>query len=155
MDGFNLPPGGMGPLDPTDIRTDDEIDTDPDCALCQEAATTLHAYQEPDEDDGLDPEQMRVGACQHELPSGYLCGDEQRAPQHAIVVVQPKPGSGRVEPSRYTKPDGTVTSVLEDKYHWVVGQDGGIYPPPTEYCTHGADGSWSGDCPVCVTGGES
>ena len=118
MDGFNLPPGGMGPLDPTDIRTDDEIDTDPDCALCQEAATTLHAYQAPIEEDG--PDAVLTGACQHELPSGYLCGDKQSAPQH-----------------------------------WAVGQDGGLYPPPTESCTHGANGSWSGDCPVCVTGGES
>jgi hypothetical protein len=32
----------------------------------------------------------------------------------------------------------------------VIGQDGQEYPEPVNGCSHGADGSWLGDCPVCV-----
>ncbi len=50
-----------------------EIDTDPDCPICKEAAETPHLYVAPDEgDDG----------CQFELQSGHLCGDQRDTPQH-------------------------------------------------------------------------
>jgi len=34
----------------------------------------------------------------------------------------------------------------------VIGSDGQEYPDPVNGCAHGADGTWLGDCPVCVTG---
>jgi hypothetical protein len=37
---------------------------------------------------------------------------------------------------------------------WVVGDDGGMYPPPVDGCAHGAHGSWTSGCPVCVTGDD-